>query len=232
MIAGSFLLAKDNTASFELGAYDHSRPLVIDPTLSYSTYLGGSGEDQGNGIAVDSSGRAYVTGQTESTDFPVKSGVQTNKASTDAFVTKMFATGGGVIYSTYLGGNSVDRGNAIAVDRFGNAYVGGLTTSTDFPVTAGAFHPTYSGAGDGFVTKLSPSGSSMVYSLVLGGEESDFVNALALDSQQRVYVTGGTDSERFPVKNAFQSTYTGQPPSSGGIDAFITRLNAAGSALE
>jgi len=232
MIAGSFLLAKDNTASFELGSYDHSRPLVIDPTLSYSTYLGGAGEDQGNGIAVDSSGRAYVTGQTDSIDFPVKAGVQTNKASTDAFVTKMWATGGGVIYSTYLGGNSVDRGNAIAVDRFGNAYVGGLTDSTDFPVTAGAFHPTNTGAGDGFVTKLSPSGSSIVYSLLLGGEESDFVSALALDSQQRVYVTGGTDSESFPVKNAYQSTYTSQPPSSGGISAFITRLNSAGSDLE
>jgi len=232
MIAGSFLLAKDNTASFELGAYDHSRPLVIDPTLSYSTYLGGAGEDQGNAIAVDSSGRAYVAGQTDSTDFPVKAGVQTNKASTDAFVTKMWATGGGVIYSTYLGGNSVDRGNAIAVDRFGNAYVGGLTDSTDFPVTAGAFHPTNTGAGDGFVTKLSPSGSSIVYSLLLGGEESDFVSALALDSQQRVYVTGGTDSESFPVKNAYQSTYTSQPPSSGGISAFITRLNSAGSDLE
>jgi len=232
MIEGRFLLAKDNTASFVVGEYDHSQPLVIDPTLSYSTYLGGTGEDQGNGIAVDSAGRAYVTGQTDSADFPVKGGVQTHRALPDAFVTKMWATGGGVIYSTYLGGNGFDRGDAIAIDRFGNAYVGGFTGSTDFPVTPGAFHSQNSGGGEGFVTKLSPSGSSLVYSLVLGGEEGDFVQAIALDSQQRAYVTGGTSSESFPVKNAFQSTYTGQPPSSGGIDAFITRLNSAGSDLE
>src|SRR5882762_5694652 len=232
MIEGRFLLTKDKTASFEVGEYDHNQPLVIDPTLSYSTYLGGTGEDQGNGIAVDSAGRAYVTGQTDSADFPVKGGVQTNRAGADAFVTKMWATGGGVIYSTYLGGNGFDRGDAIAVDRFGNAYIGGFTGSTDFPVTPGAFHSQNSGGGEGFVTKLSPSGSSLVYSLVLGGEEGDFVQAIALDSQQRAYVTGGTSSESFPVKNAFQSTYTGQPPSSGGIDAFITRLNSAGSDLE
>ncbi len=232
MVDARFLIAADNTASFRIDSYDRSLPLIIDPTLSFSTLLGGTGEDQGNSIAVDSSGRAYVTGQTDSTDFPVKAGVQTNKASTDAFVTKMFATGGGVIYSTYLGGNSVDRGEAIAVDRFGNAYVGGLTTSTDFPVTTGAFRPTYSGAGDGFVAKLNPTGSSLIYSLLLGGEESDFVQAIALDSQQRAYVTGGTSSEFFPVKNAYQSTYTSQPPSSGGISAFLTRLNAAGSDLE
>jgi hypothetical protein len=232
IIDGRFLLANDHTASLAIGDYDHNQPLIIDPTLSYSTYLGGTGEDRGNSIAVDGSGHAYITGETSSTDFPVKGGVQTNKASADAFVTKMWATGGGVIYSTYLGGSSVDRGTAIAVDRFGNAYVGGETDSTDFPVTAGAFRPTYTGAGDGFVTKLSPSGSSLVYSLVLGGEETDSINALALDSQQRAYVTGGTSSQAFPVKNPYQSTYTSQPPSSGGISAFITRVNASGSDLE
>jgi len=163
MIAGEFLLAKDNTASFEIGAYDHTQPLVIDPTLSYSTYLGGTSDERGTAIAVDGSGRAYISGVTDSIDFPVKGGVQsTNHGGTDIFVTKMWASGGGVIYSTYIGGSSSDGDlfhSGLAVDRFGNAYVAGRTSSADFP-------GTLTGPGgdiDAFALKLNAAGNILLY---------------------------------------------------------------------
>src|SRR6185437_5170709 len=148
--------------------------------------------------------------------------------------TKFSPTGSSVIYSTIFGGNSFDEGIAIAIDRFGSAYIGGDTDSTDFPTTPGSFEPPPSSidADNGFITKLNPGGSAFVYSLLLGGGDSDQITALALDSQHRVYVTGFTCSTNFPVKNAFQAVTVGQNCADGGGDAFVTRLNAAGTNLD
>jgi hypothetical protein len=234
---GTFVLANDNEVAFRVAGYDPKRTLVIDPVLSYSTFLGGSDEDLGSGIAVDSSGNAYVTGKTWSTDFPTVNPFQpTNKATPTTgyptvFVAKLNSTGSALVYSTYLGGSNEDDGFAIAVDSSGNAYVTGLTYSTDFP-TANPFqsmclscnqssHNSYSA----FVAKLNPTGNALVYSTYLGGTGNDQGNGIAVDSSGNAYVTGWTSSAGFPTANPLQATY------GGSDDAFVTKLNAAGSAL-
>jgi hypothetical protein len=214
---------------FQLGAYDRSRPLVIDPVLSYSTYLGGSGIDSARGIAVDpTTGDALVTGWTNSTDFPTANPVQPNfgGGGSDAFVTRLSADGSTMIYSTYLGGSSDDEGNSIAVDRStGDALVTGVTFSTDFP-TAHAFQPTNRGVFNAFVARLSADGSALVNSTYLGGSGGDEGYGVAVDSSTGdVGVTGATLSTDFPTANALQ------PSNQGGTEAFVTRLSADGSAL-
>jgi beta-propeller repeat-containing protein len=221
-VAARYELRADGTVKLALGAYDSTRALVIDPTLTYSTYLGGSGDDSGRGIAADSTGHAYVTGGTR-WGFPTKNAFQGNQPNDDAFVTKFWATGGGLIYSTYLGGSDNEAANAIAIDSSGNAYVTGTTSSTDFPVTAGAFQQTNASPPDAFVTKLSASGSSLVWSSYLGGSFEDMGNGIAIDSSRRVYVVGASiESGGFPIMNCFDAN--------GGW-AFITRFNADGATL-
>lgn len=158
-IAGGYRLEGKNHVSFEVGRYDVSRPLVIDPVLGYSTYLGGSGggSEECLGIAVDEDGHAYVTGHTGSADFPTTPGAfqQSLSGFRDAFVTKVNRSGSALVYSTYLGGSGEDVGSGIAVDKAGRAYVTGRTPSLDFPVTAGAFQPAYAGGSfDAFVAKI------------------------------------------------------------------------------
>src|SRR5262249_2142681 len=174
----------------------------IDPSgsaLLYSTYLGGSGNDDGNGIALDSERNVYITGSTTSTDFPVLNPLQTTYGggTADAFVAKVNPLGSALIYSTYLGGNESDDGIGIAVNTEGSAYVTGQTGSSDFPTTPGAFQTvcanSCSGA-DTFVTKIDPSGSALVYSTYLGGSGFEGVGGLALDGQGDAYVTGSTTS--------------------------------------
>ncbi len=228
-IAGSYALKGKHRVGFELGAYDASMRLVIDPVLSYSTYLGGSGFDEGLGIAVDSSGNAYVTGVTTSTNFPGANSSPIQSAFggfENAFVAKLNAAGSALVYSTYLGGSGSDEGNGIAVDSSGNAYVTGPTTSTNFP-TANAFHSAFAGGVDAFVAKLNAAGSTLVYSTYLGGSGNDVGFGIAVDSSGNAYVTGSTDSTNFPGASSspIQSAF-------GGIeDAFVAKLNAAGSAL-
>jgi hypothetical protein len=165
-VSGGYVLKGDKQVGFDVAAYDASRPLIIDPPLSYSTYLGGSADDQGLSIAVDAAGNAYVTGGTGSTNFPTTVGAfqpTLDGFGGDAFVTKLNAAGTAFAYSTYLGGSFGDSGdgsNGIAVDAAGNAYVTGETGSTDFPTTVGAFQPTLNGTGDVFVTKLNATGSA------------------------------------------------------------------------
>ena len=169
-------------------SFDARHPLVIDPVLGYSTYLGGSSNDEGFGIAVDSAGNAYVTGTTISSDFPVSStSLQPARAGvTDAFVAKLDPTGTTLLYSTYLGGSGDDSGNAIAVDATGNAYVTGSTTSSNFPVLS-AFQTTFRGLSDAFVAKLDPTGGALLYSTLLGGNDQDFAFGIAVDAgRQRV----------------------------------------------
>ena len=150
-----FVVQAKNQVSFELGNYDRSRELVIDPSVSYATYLGGTGEDDANAIAIDSSGNAYVTGQTKSTDFPTKNALHGgNAGGFDVFITKLSGATGSMVYSTYIGGSSDDSGNAIALDASGNIFVAGGTKSSDFP-TLGAFQSALKGATNAFALELN-----------------------------------------------------------------------------
>jgi hypothetical protein len=203
-------------------------------TLVYSTYLGGEGSDWGEGIAVDARGQMYITGMTESQDFPTQKALQpTLKGFRDAFVIKLNAAGSTLLYSTYLGGHETDWGHGIAVDRRGQAYVVGFTQSDDFPTTPNALQsvlgstPEESGwvPSDAFVAKLNATGSELAYSTYIGGHGGDSAAAIAVDSQGRASVVGYTWSENFPTHQALQSS-----PSADG-DMFAMQLNTAGSAL-
>ena len=217
-VDGRFTLVAGNRVGFAVGPYDPSLPLVIDPTI-YSTYLGGSAEDDARDIAV-SGGHAYVTGFTTSVDFPLDDRLQSDRPGTDATVTKLSADGSKVVYSTYLGGGLEDEGHGIAAAD-GNAYVVGWTNSVDFP-TKDPVHLDKPGS-DAFVTKLSHDGAKLEYSTYLGGTSAE--QALGVDvADGYASVTGFTDSADFPVKGGFQSD---QP----GRDAFVTRLGAGGSGL-
>ncbi|HKO96289.1 MAG TPA: SBBP repeat-containing protein [Pyrinomonadaceae bacterium] len=212
---------------FQLGDYDPARPLIIDPVLVYSSYLGGSGFDQGYAIAADQLGNAYVTGRTAAIDFPTTAGaLQTNYGGGDAFIAKLNPAGTALIYSTYLNGAS---GNGIAVDSAGSAYVTGDAYTTNFPTTVGAFQTVPTGF-DVFVTKLNPSGSALDYSSRFGGNLDDFGRGIALDAGGNAYITGWTSCQAstctFPTVNAFQAEYAG-----GINDAFVTKIDSTGSAL-
>ena len=176
-VGARYAIAARNRVSFELANYDRKRELRIDPVvLVYSTYLGGSGQDLGNGIAVDGAGSAYVTGYTNSTNFPTQSPYQaTYQGYRDAFVTKLTPAGNALVYSTYLGGSGADAGSGIAVDGAGSAYVTGCTNSTNFP-TQSAYQATLPRRNrDAFVTKLAPAGNALVYSTYLGGSGDEEV---------------------------------------------------------
>ena len=225
-IEGGYIVSGREVA-FELAKYDAAKPLVIDPVLVYSTYLGGSGSDGGSAIAVDGSGNAYVTGDTNSTNFPTANPLQARNggASFNAFVTKINAAGSVRVYSTYLGGKGTDYGYGIAVDGSGNAYVTGQTTSTNFP-TSNALQPSFGGGfSDAFVTKINAAGSALVYSTYLGGGATDVGIGIAVDGSGNAYVTGQTTSTNFPTANPLQAS------NGGGMDTYAAKINADGSAL-
>ena len=237
LVDGRYFLNGD-CVTFEVAGYDRTRPLVIDPTLAYSTFLGGSRPDFGAGITVNAAGNAYVTGSTFSVDFPTTAGAfQTNmKGDVDAFVSKLNAAGSALVYSTYLGGPAT-HGTDIAVDTSGNTFVTGYTASSTFPTTPRAFQTTIGGAGyyDVFVSKLNATGSALAHSTYLGGSFNDVGFGIAVDSSGNAYVTGYTgtytSSSNFPTtSDAFQTTFGGRFTSGYG-DAFVSKLNAAGSAL-
>ena len=225
-IAARYAITSTNRVAFDVAKYDASRPLYIDPVI-YATYLGGSQDDYGYGIAVDSAGNAYVTG-VAGAGFPVTTGVF-KTACCGAFVTKFNPTGSALVYSTYLAGSGNNAGgSAIVVDSTGDAYIAGLA-GAGFPVTAGAFQTHYHGGGnDVFVTELNPSGSALIYSTYLGGSGEDSASGIALDSAGNAYVTGATASTDFPTTaGSFQTSCAG---SSCG-DAFVAKLNSTGSTL-
>jgi len=189
----------------------------------YSTYLGGSTDDRGFAIAVDSAGSAYVTGRTDSRNFPTKNPFQAALAQgsppLDAFVTK-FDSAGALVYSTYLGGNAQDIGFAIAVDSTGNAYVTGRTDSTDFPTERPIQASTGSGSGSGFVTALNAAGTALVYSTYLAGNGVVRGFGIALDSNKNAYVTGVTDATNYPTTpGAFQAVNRGM------ADAIVSKID-------
>src|SRR5579872_1438667 len=198
--------------------------------LAYSTYLCGGYSDHAGGIAVDSSGSAYITGDTSSDHWPFVSAYQPQlSGGTNAFVTKLSPAGNSLVYSTYLG-NSNDYGKAIAIDGTGAAYITGETDSDEFPVTASAFDRTYKSAENdvtGFVAKLSPTGTSLVYATYLGGTGAEHPKGIAVDSSGAAYITGYTFSTDFPLKAAFQSTNKNPDAGTG----FLTKLAPSGSTL-
>jgi len=202
--------------------------------LVYSTYLGGSGDDFGLGIAVDNAGNAYVTGGASSTNFPTMNPLQPTYGGgdSDAFVAKISPTGSALVYSTYLGGTKQDDGDAIAVDSAGNVHVGGTTASRNFP-TMNPLQPAYGGGQyDAFVAELNPEGSALVYATYLGGNSFDVSVSIAVDSTGNVYVTGQTFSGNFPTTPAAFQTKCNRGSHCGNYgDAFVARLNTSGSAL-
>ena len=266
-VEGSFEIASKDSVVFRVGAYDAERELVIDPTLAYSTYLGGGGYkitsgpdccgDYGNAIAVDQQGNAYITGQTGSSNFPVTTGAyqttdkfaNTQFATNDGnvFVTKLNAMGTALVYSTYLGGTGEysysDQGEAIAVDAAGDAYVTGNTGSSNFPVTPDAYQKTNLAAKNGaytaFVTKLNPTGTALLFSTYLGGSglanccgpsPGDSGNGIAIDNASDVFVGGTTYSTDFPfTAGAFQKVNNAAVISKSNL--FVTKLNAEGSQI-
>ena len=232
MVRADYVLLSKDEIGIQLGSYDSSKSLVIDPALVYSGYLGGTGSDAGLYAAVDSKGNLYVMGDTTSTDFPITSGVVQSifAGVQDVFVAKINSKGTALVWSTYLGGNDNDVGWSISVDKSANVYLAGETKSTNFPVTAGAFQTVLKGTKDGFIAKLNSTGTTLIYSTYLGGSGKQSIPALALDSSGSAYVTGTTQSPDFPVTaGAFQTKCT--PCGLGGSNAFITKLDPTGKTL-
>lgn len=250
LIEARYVLEARNQVGIRLAAYDSTRPLVIDPVVWYSTYLGGSGIDQAGGLAVDHAGNVYVTGFTTSGDFPrvnqiagACNGSCGTTATFNAFVTKVSASGKLLLYSSYIGGSGDDQGSGIAVDGTGNAYLTGGTSSSDFPrlhQIPGACNGSC-GSGhnlDSFVTKINAAGNSLVYSSLVGGSGDDsnsyntvFFNNIAVDRSGNAYLTGQTYSTNFPRVNQIPGACNGSCGSGFPGDIFVTKVNAAGTAL-
>jgi uncharacterized repeat protein (TIGR01451 family) len=229
-VSGHYVISRKGQVSFEVGTYDRTGELVIDPVLVFSSYLGGGGDDLGSSIAIDSSNNIYIAGTTSSVNFPTQGPAFPNKAGlSDIFVTKIAPNGGSIVYSTYIGGSGQDRGDGIAVDTNGSAYVVGRvdSTSTDFPTTPGVIGPTYRGGDfDGVALKLNPQGNGLAYSTFIGAEENDSTEGVAVDATGVAYLTGGSRSQGFPV------TGTGlQNTRSGDTDAYLMKLDSTASGL-
>jgi hypothetical protein len=230
-----FKLLADNRVCFKVGKYDHDEPLVIDPVIEYSTFLGGQESEFATSIAVDDEGCVYVAGKTTSTDFPTENAYQNElhpamfSSISDVFVTKFSASGRLLIYSTYIGGRWDDEANGIAVDSKGRACITGRTDSNDDDETAeydgfplwNAYQtevdPSFSNV---FVTVLNASGNSLEYSTYLGGKMEDWAEDIALDPSDNIYIVGTTFSATFPTKNAYMPNSP-----SGYFDAFVAKLD-------
>jgi hypothetical protein len=212
-------------AGFRVGAYDSTRPLVIDPVLAYSTYLGGSQDDGSYGGTADDQGNLYATGSTSSPDFPLAAPFQSSMAGNfDAFVTKLDPCGA-LVYSTYLGGSGGEQGEDMAADNQGNVVLVGFTDSPDFPRVGGLPAALAKGGEDAFVVKLGPAGEVLL-STLLGGSGGDAGYGVGIDARGRIYVGGSTGSTDFPVRGGLFNA----PP--GDEDVFVARLSRSGAELE
>jgi hypothetical protein len=221
-ISATFRLMSDNVFGFELGDdYNPALAVVIDPVLSFSTYLGGSGDDEGRAITVDAERNIYVTGSTTSADFPTESPIHGRQALKDAFISK-FDRWGDLVYSTYLGGGGDDTGRGIAVDAYG--YVYGSTASEYFPTVNPYKDGPLTCDGDAFVSKLSPTGDALIFSTYLGGNSADWGIGIGVDELGYVYVGGMAQSSDFPTVNPYQTFQ-------GVRDAFVTKFHPAGNSL-
>jgi hypothetical protein len=197
----------------------------VDPAIQFSTYLGGIAPENGEDVVVDAHGYIYIAGNTHSENFPTANAVQDTLAgSSDVFIVKLDPAGTEIVYSTYLGGSNYDKAFSLAVDSDGHAYVTGYTLSNDFP-TVNPIQSTFSGSDDTFIAKLSPSGSSLVYSTYLGGNGQDVGVGISVDSAGRAYVVGYTTSDDLPTHNPYQANLNNTS------DSFVVSLNAAGTAF-
>jgi len=247
-VPGHFVKSGRWRVGFEVLDYDSGRPLIIDPVLIYSTYLGGSGSENATGVAVDTLGNAYITGYTDSVDFPVTAGsfMTTRPAANGAaFVTKIDPTGRAIIYSTFIGDQTGTRANAIAVDKNGNAHITGTTgsgndgQSSSFPTTPGAFQKMTAGS-TAFVTRLNASGNDLIYSSYIGnygalrnGDYGSLGYGIAVDAVGGIYLTG-TAAANFPTTgNAFQCNYAGGDVASGRAgDVFVAKFDPSKSGAD
>lgn len=233
LIPSTFARIGPNEIGINVATYDHRLPLTIDPTLEYSTYLGGSDDEGIFGIAFDFEGNIYVAGETSSLNFPTSRAPQRKLGGDyDAFVSKFDRTGSRLIYSTYLGGSRYDHAVGLALDPGGDVVVAGITSSPDFPVVR-PIQRTLNGSSDAFVAKLDRSGSKLLFSTYLGGSADDQANGIALNASGDVFVAGSTTSFDYPTTpgSAQASCDLGAHHGFCSGDGFITKLNAAGSQM-
>jgi hypothetical protein len=223
-VHAQYVINNESEVSFDLGEYDASEPLVIDPILEYSTYMGGASRDEGNAIAVDSSGNIYVAGFTDSPgSLMMSDATGTSTSPINSFVIKLGADGASVLYSVHL---SDCEAFSLAVDSGGNVYLAGQA-GPDFAVTPGAFQTVSAGGFDAFAAKLDPTGSSLLYSTFIGGSNDDSALDIAVDGSGNAHLCGETQSADFPATSqALQPAHAG-----GSFDAFALKLNAAGMTL-
>ena len=232
-VAGGYRIVSRREVGFWAAGYDHDRTLVVDPGMTWSTFVGGTGVDCPVGVATNQAGEVFIVGYSASTDYPTSSGVYqaAKRADDDVIVTKLHADGS-MAWSTYLGGSRWDAGRGVAVDVNGNVYVCGETISDDFPVTAGAFRTAIgmSGTYDAFVTKIGPNGNVLSYSTYLGGISDDYGNSIGVNSSGQVTVAGTTGSTDFPTTSGVVKP-TRTPQLFDGSDGFVAKLNGTGTGL-
>jgi hypothetical protein len=228
-VACSFAVGKNGAVGFKIGAYDASRPLVIDPvisTLGYSTFFGGVGDDAINGMAVDGANNVYVAGACSTAVFPTTPGAYdvTQNGGIDAFVAKLDSAGTNLLYSTFLGGSSDDMVRALALGPDNSVVIAGNTLSNNFPTTANAYDASYNGLQDAFLARLSANGTSLLYSTYFGGTDNDVATSVAIGAKGNWYLAGYTSSTNFPTSvGGFKTTY------GTNSDGFVAKINTDGS---
>ena len=227
-VDGDFVKLAENSVGFKIGPYDHSLPLVIDPSLLFSTYLGGTLADDAHAVAINTSGEIIVAGDTMSSNFPVAAGLTFTaySASNDVFVTKYSADGSTIIFSTYLGGSGADVGKGVGLDINNNIYITGYSASNNFPVTAGVVQGTNPSPGisSAFVSKLSNDGTTLIYSTYVGSTAADSACGIAVNSSGQAFISGYTSASSFPITGGWGMSWKG-----GATDGFVALLNATGT---
>jgi uncharacterized protein (TIGR03437 family) len=236
-VEGNFKLGKDGVLGFEVGVYDTSKPLVIDPVLTYSTYFGTSATDGAARVVADASGNSYIVGSSAAVQFPVTTGTffnSVNGKQGTVLIAKVAADGKSMVYETHIGGSNGDLGWGIAIDSAGNVYLTGLTASSDFPVVPSSNNLTSKNPSDPancFISKLNSAGNALVYSMVMGGTSLDGCSSIGVDSSGNAYVVGVTDSSDLPLVNAIQTTFPAPSFGSASDCIFAAKLNPDGVKL-
>jgi len=229
-LQGGYVLKDATHVGFSVAHFDPTKPLVIDPVLVYSTYLGGRGDDEPHGIAIDSTGSIYVAGDTDSPDFPGTSVSSLYFGMAHAFVAKLNASGSSLVYADYLGGDAADAASALVLDSADEVYLTGITSSDDFP-TVLPYQAALLGTNNAFLSKMSADGSTLLYSSYLGGNGSDESTSIALNTSGNIVVGGLTSSTNFPVANPFQSFMLPNQGEVYGNYGFLTEFSSTGASL-
>lgn len=221
-VESNFKILNHNTFSFKIGKFDQTKKLYIDPTLEFSTYIGGVDDERGFGVKADQSGEPYVIAKTQSSNYPTTTGVVGTAISgaADVCVSKLTSDGSALMFSTFLGGTLNDDGYGIKLGKNGAIWLTGYTTSSDFPISANAFDSIFNGSQDVFLTKLDSTCSNLIFSTFLGGSGSEFAKSIEVDSEDNVFLTGVTSSQNFPVTSG---VYDGNLD--GGFDVFLSKID-------